>query len=109
MWQYRNRVLHNPDHPWKQQHIQDLDSRILDDFTRYCKSGYLQKDQRLFNSTAEHIQENYSNEQKEQWLESVAVARMRKTGTLSTTMLSARLFMQHWLTQCTDNSGEATM
>ena len=66
MWQHCNRVLHNPEHPWKQKHTKDLDLRIQDDFSRYCKSGYLQKDQQFFNSTTEHIQQNYLNEQKEQ-------------------------------------------
>jgi hypothetical protein len=99
MWEHRNRVFHDPTHPWRIAHSQDRDERILQYFTRYHESHFLVNDRRLFKTTAEHIQENYSDEQKEQWLESVAIAKMRKAGARSSAMANSRLLMQHWLTQ----------
>jgi hypothetical protein len=99
MWQHRNKVLHHPSHPWRQQHTRDLDARITEDFSSFCEGAYLLQDRRLFLSTAAHLQQHYSDTQKEQWLESTAVARMRHTQTLETSMTSSRLFMQNWFMQ----------
>jgi hypothetical protein len=108
MWEHRNRVFHDPTHPWRIAHSQDRDERILQYFTRYHESHFLVNDRRLFKTTAEHIQEHYSDEQKEQWLESVAIAKMRKAGARSTAMANSRLLMQHWLTQgATENATQA--
>jgi hypothetical protein len=99
MWEHRNRVFHDPTHPWRIAQSKDRDARILQYFTRYHESHFLLNDRRLFTTTAEHIQEHYSDEQKEQWLESVAIAKMRKAGARSTALANSRLLMQHWLTQ----------
>ena len=65
-------------------------------------------DRRLFTHTAEHLLTHYSVEQKEQWLESVAVARMRKSGARNKAMTSSRLLMQQWLVPLAAQEGEAT-
>ena len=108
MWEHRNRVLHNPSHPWNLKKTRDRDARITAEIAAYREPAYLKKDQRLFNHTAEHLLSNYSDEQKEQWLESVAVARMRKMGTRSKAMTSLRLLMQHWLVPTAAQEEEAT-
>lgn len=108
MWEHRNRVLHNPSHPWNQKKTRDRDARITAEVVGYREPAYLKKDRRLFNHTVEHLLNHYSDEQKEQWLESVAVARMRKTGVRSKSMTSSRLLMQHWLVPIAAQEGEAT-
>ena len=108
MWQHRNGVLHHPSHPWRQKLIKDRNSRIEEYFASFCEAEYLLADHRLFLSTAEHMLQHYSEEQKQQWLESVAMARMRSTQTHDTSMTSSRLFMQNWLLQSTTTVGAAT-
>jgi hypothetical protein len=58
---------------------------------------------------AEHLQQHYSDEQKEQWLESVlAVARMCNSQTLHTSMMSSHLFMKNWLLQSNATASTAS-
>jgi hypothetical protein len=108
MWQHRNGVLHHPSHPWRQKLTQDLNSRIEESFALFCEADYLLVDRRLFLSTAEHMLQHYSEEQKQQWLESVAMARMRSTQTHDTSMTSSRLCMKNWLLQSTTTVGAPT-
>jgi hypothetical protein len=52
MWEHRNRVFHNPTHPWRIHQTKDRDSWILHCFTRFHQSKFIPKDRQLFQSTA---------------------------------------------------------
>ena len=108
MWQHCNGVLHHPSHPWRQQQMRDLDTRIEEDFVTFCEADYLLNDRRLFLSTAAHMHQHYSTEQKEQWLESTAMARIRSNQTHGTPMTSSRLLMTNWLMQSNTTATGAT-
>jgi hypothetical protein len=84
VWEHRNSVLHHPLHPWKQAVIRDQEQRIKDEFGEYNPGQYLPSDRRLFLSSADHMLCHHSVAQQEQWLKSIAMARMRKVQTRST-------------------------
>jgi hypothetical protein len=106
MWEHRNGILHHPDHPWKIKIAEDLNSRLIEAVESFQKTRYLPCDRRLFDVTSERLLQ-YSTTQKEQWLESIYMARMRKTQSSDQSMLNSRLFMQHWLTAA-GTQGEAS-
>jgi hypothetical protein len=99
IWEHRNSVLHHPLHPWKQAAIQDREQRIKDEFRNYSASQYLPSDRRLFLSSAAHMLQHHSAAHQEQWLESIAMARMRKTQTRYTSLSSSSRLMRNWLLQ----------
>jgi hypothetical protein len=98
-WDFRNKILHDPLHPWKRQRIQDLDSAIASDFSTFWPQDFLNLDRCLFGSSADHMQVHHSIAQKEQWLESVAMARLRMSQSRTMAMSNARLLMRNWLIQ----------
>jgi hypothetical protein len=99
VWEHRNSILHHPLHPWKQAVIRDRERRIKDEFRAYEPAQYLPSDRRLFLSSAKHMLQHHSVAQQEQWLESITMARMRRTQTRVTAMTSSRLLMRNWLIQ----------
>jgi hypothetical protein len=98
MWEHRNGVRHHPSHPWNIKKLRDLDKSIQQEFNLFQDgSEFLPKDRRLFRSTAPHMIKEHSEEQKEQWLQSVDMARLRKMQTQVLAMTNSRLFMQNCL------------
>ena len=98
MWDHRNKVLHDPAHPWKQRDIRNLNEWIEQETLGYEESSYLPKDRRLFCRTAENKIEHYSVAQKKQWIQSVEMARLRKIHAASA-YSSSRILMRNWLLQ----------
>jgi hypothetical protein len=68
-------------------------------FQGYLASDFLLQDCRLFLSLAAHMKQHHSEKEQEQWLESIAMARLQKTQAGNLTMTSSRLFMHNWLIQ----------
>jgi hypothetical protein len=97
MWDHRNTVLHHPDHPRKRQRIQSLNDTIQEEFDNWRPAAFLVIDHRLFRSTAKHMIDEFSQEKKEQWIESVDMARLRCSQSKSQALSSSRLFMHNWL------------
>ena len=99
LWQHRNRVLHHPNHPWKQEKIKDINETIIREVSMYQECAYLEIDRHLFQHDAQHMVDNYSTAQKEQWVQSVCMARLRKTQTQELTMKSSRTLFENWLSR----------
>jgi hypothetical protein len=98
MWDHRNSILHDPLHPWRQQELSDLNEQISRETLAYEESGFLPKDRRLFNHSAEHKIKNYSVKQKRQWIRSIDMSRIRRNRS-SAPSSGSRILMRNWLLQ----------
>ena len=65
----------------------------------YQEGAYLEIDRHLFQHDAQHMVDNYSTAQKEQWVQSVRMARLGKTHTQELTMKISRTFFESWLSR----------
>ena len=106
MWEYRNSVRHHPLHPWNRKKQQDLDDSIQHEFDRYRDAEFLQVDRRLFRSTAKHMIEEHSTERKEQWIQSVEMARLRQLQTQLLATAASSLLMRNWLLRAPASDAE---
>jgi hypothetical protein len=97
MWEHRNGVLHHPLHPWKLRKVRDLTERIKTEFAEYDEASFMPKDRRLFRSSAQHMLEHHTEGQRELWVQSVDMARLRMMQTKILASTGSSIFMQNWL------------
>ena len=94
--EYRNTILHNDQHPWKQREIRDIDIQIQKYKTKYQPSLYLPRDKELFLHLTKFIHQ-YPKQIKQQCLQSVATARLRKIVADATVISQERRILRNWL------------
>jgi hypothetical protein len=100
-WDHRNYILHNTQTPAKLREQAVLDGFIADQFTAGL-STLLPADRHwLTRHSALHIVTTYSNESKQQWLESLDISRLRassqSTVAQSSSLTRQRDLLQTWL------------
>jgi len=81
MWENRNNILHGPDHRWKLNKRRMWDSSIRLFFDKTEETDWKPEDRRLFSKGVRTVL-GYSDEAKQQWLESIRQANRRRCNPL---------------------------
>ena len=110
-WQYRNFILHDEQHPWKQGEIIELDQQIQLYKTRYNQTSYLPRDRSLFDLSLVKLHQ-YPTPIKHQWMLSVQRTQLRKIPSNVTSISQERQLLSNWLTSrspSTQGRGQLTL
>ena len=78
MWENRNSILHDQEHLWKRQQREAWNEEVALYFNYYKDNQFLPRDSRYFKQ-GETTVLGYPDDLKEQWLEAVRYAEVRKT------------------------------
>jgi hypothetical protein len=99
MWEHRNGIKHKTLTPAKLRAIRDLDFSISNEYS-LGPSQLLPKDRQWLQKPLQTILDTYSVIEKEQWLASIAVARLKWTHRRETARASqdaSRRLLSCWL------------
>ena len=95
-WEHRNTILHDNQYLGKQRELRDIDTQIQEYRMQYQSALYLPKDQALFLHSEKFIHK-YPTLIKQQWLQSVATARLRKVAADTTPVSQERRRLTNWI------------
>ena len=73
MWENRNIILHDNDHPWKWQPRENLKNSVRALYTNYTNENYRVDNKKYFAIPLNKLLEE-SNERIKQWIKSVEAA-----------------------------------
>ena len=74
MWEHRNHIYHDPQHPWNQQNHREVQQQIRDQFDHYSRELFLPADRWLFEKTPVHTLLKNEPDFLSNWLTSVSAA-----------------------------------
>ena len=76
MWEKRNKILHDNDHPWERQPRENLKNSVRALYANYTTENYRVDNKKYFAIPLNKLLEE-SNERIKQWIKSVEAANRR--------------------------------